>query len=102
MKMLIRTIFKRSLLISSCVIVAASTGLSLPVYAAPTYNIKQVLVAEDQYQGEVGVKPKPKPVYKPHEVAVIPCAASGYPATNARALPGSPCFARVLTAFSLR
>lgn len=68
MKVLIHSIFKRSLLISSCAVVAVSTGLSSPAYAAPTYNINKVLVAEDQYPGAAGVKPKP--VYKPHEVAV--------------------------------
>ena len=35
------------------------------VSAAPTYSITNVLVANDQYQGETGLTPAP--VYKPHE-----------------------------------
>jgi len=33
--------------------------------SVPTYTITNVLVADDQYQGESGVTPKP--IYKPHE-----------------------------------
>jgi hypothetical protein len=35
------------------------------VSAAPTYSITNVLVADDEYQGETGLTPAP--VYKPHE-----------------------------------
>lgn len=61
----IHSTIRHSLLTSSCAIVIIAGGMSAPVYAAPTYNINEVLVADDQYQGESGVTPKP--IYKPHE-----------------------------------
>jgi hypothetical protein len=42
--------------------------VTVPVAAAPEYSVTKVLVAEDQYQGEAGVTPKP--LYKPHEVVI--------------------------------
>ena len=58
-------ILKHSMLISSCAIVIVAGGISAPAFAAPTYTITDVLVAEDQYQGERRVTPKP--IFKPHE-----------------------------------
>lgn len=56
-------IFKQS---AVCGLVAGMMGVaSTVVVAAPNYTITDVLVAEDQYQGEDGVIPKP--LYKPHE-----------------------------------
>jgi len=56
--------------LSAALVVTLGGGLGIaePVVAAPTYSIAKVLVAEDQYQGEAGVTPKP--LYKPHEVAI--------------------------------
>ena len=42
-----------------------SMAFASPLVAAPSYEIEAVLVAEDQYQGESGVIPKP--IFKPHE-----------------------------------
>jgi hypothetical protein len=51
---------------------ALSFILLLPVlaFAAADYTITDVLVADDQYQGEPDLAPKP--IYKPHEVAIDP------------------------------
>jgi hypothetical protein len=46
-------------------IAAALLATSGPALGAPNYAIAKVLVADDQYQGESGVTPKP--IYKPHE-----------------------------------
>jgi hypothetical protein len=50
---------------TAIVCAAIAVALSGTAVAAPTYSIEDVLVAEDQWQGETEVTPAP--VYKPHE-----------------------------------
>lgn len=50
----------------TCVATAVLSMLvAAPLYAVPKYTVNDVLVAEDQYQGESDVTPKP--IFKPHE-----------------------------------
>lgn len=56
-------------------------GLASHAYAAPRYELRDVLVAEDQWQGENSVI-SPRPIFKPHETD----------ATDAGPLPGGDFF----------
>ena len=62
---MLNTTFKKALTI---IVVASAMGLIPPsaIYAAPTYTVQKVLVAEDQWQGENHLV-APAPLYKPHE-----------------------------------
>ena len=58
----IRHLAHRGVLSGTCAAVVTALGLSASAHA---YTVTDVLVADDQYQGEAGVTPAP--VYKPHE-----------------------------------